>query len=125
MITAVCNKPLGTEVSINGYTVHTDMPQNLGGNGKYPNPFETFLASFLACTATSVFFYLKKHNINSDGIKLSLEPNIEGDKIQSAVITINLSSSFPADKEAPLLAFAKHCKVGSHLNFQYEVKLQR
>ena len=125
MISATCKNTLGTEISINGYTLRTDVPKQMGGNGEFPNPFEMFLSSFLACTATSVFFYLKKHSISPEGIKLNLEPAMEGDRIKSAVITILLPSSFPSKSEEPLLAFAKHCKVGSHLNFPYEVKLQR
>lgn len=125
MISAVNRNKLGTEISVNGYTLNTDVPAQMGGDGKFPNPFEMFLSSFLACTATSVFFYLRKHGISPEGIKLNLDPDMEGDHIKSAVITVLLPASFPAESEAPLLAFAKHCKVGSHLNFPYEVKLTR
>ena len=123
MFEAVFKEPFKTEMTIGGHKICTDLPENMGGKASGPTPVELMLSALLSCSATSVFFYLAKHKLSAEGIKVSLVPSFENEMVSKAEITISLPQSFPEDKKAGLLAFAKHCKVGGHLKFPYEVKI--
>lgn len=121
---AVFKDKFTVEMNISGHKVCTDLPESMGGKAAAPTPLELMLSALLSCSASSVYFYLVKHELPSEGIKIFLNPSFEKDMVTKAEITINLPPSFPEDKKAPLLAFARHCKVGGHLKFQYDVKLE-
>jgi len=123
MFEAFFKEPFKVEMNISGHAVCTDLPEKMGGKASAPTPVELMLSALLSCSASSVFFYLAKHQLPYDGIKISLVPVFENEMVSKAEITINLPASFPEDKKAGLLAFAKHCKVGGHLKFPYEVKI--
>lgn len=115
-----------TEVKLGDFKVKTDLPEQLGGTNTAPTPFQLFLASYLSCTATTVLFFLNKRNMKKDSITLTLTPEYdEKQNIKSTIIAINVPNDFPEKEEAAMIAFAKHCKVGSHLNFPHEVIIRR
>ena len=126
MITAtyVGNKKIDLEVS--GFTVRTDLPQNLGGENSAPNPVDLFLSSLTACSATFAIFYLEKAKLGKEGVSLNLEPSFtpEG-MIQSAKVTINIPKDFPKEHENGLKTAVERCKVGKHVTFPREVEIIR
>lgn len=123
MFEAVFKEHFKTEMTIGSHKLCTDLPEEMGGKASAPTPVELMLSALLSCSSTSVFFYLAKHQIPTEGIKVSLAPSFENEMVSKAEITISLPQSFPEDKKAGLLAFAKHCKVGGHLKFPYEVRI--
>ena len=111
------------DVSIPGFTVHTDQPE---ADNTAPNPFQLFLASFAACTAVFALFYLDKYGISRDGISVDLDPSFSADGlVASAKVVVTLPKNFPADKEDGLKRTIEHCKVGRHLNFPHGVVFVR
>lgn len=123
MFEAKFKEPFKVEMNVGGHSVCTDLPAAMGGKASAPTPVELMLSALLSCSASSAFFYLAKHQLPTEGIKVSLAPVFENDMVARAEIAISLPASFPEDKKAGLLAFAKHCKVGGHLKFPYEVKI--
>lgn len=123
MFEARFKEPFITEITVGNHKIITDLPEGMGGRNTGPTPVELMLSALLSCTATSAFFFLAKHNIPAEGIRVSLAPVFENDMVSRADIIITLPASFPEDKKAGLLAFARHCKVGAHLKFPHEVKI--
>ncbi len=114
------------EVEANGFKINTDLPAAMGGDNSAPNPFDTFLAAFTACTATYVLLYLDKQGLSKEGVSVEMEVLYnEKRDVENTVAHVIVPASFPVEKEAPLLAMAKHCHVGNHLNFPHDVVIVR
>lgn len=126
MIIAEFTGDLTTEVTVGDFKVKTDLPEQLGGTNTAPTPVQLFLASYLSCTATTVLLFLNKRNMKKESVTLTLTPEYdEKQNIKSATIAINVPNDFPEKEEAAMIAFAKHCKVGAHVNFPHEVIIRR
>ena len=62
------------EVRVNNYKVYTDMPIDFGGESSAPNPFEMFMASFLACQAVFAMSFVEKNNMKKEDFSFRAEP---------------------------------------------------
>lgn len=114
------------EVRVNNYIVHTDMPREAGGDNSAPNPFEMFMASFLACQAVFAMSYVEKNGMKKEDFSFRAEPVYDDKGLITKMTTIvKIPSAFPADKEATFINVLKTCKVGKHLTFEKEILLER
>ena len=114
------------EVRVNNYIVHTDMPREVGGDNSAPNPFEMFMASFLACQAVFAMSYVEKNGMKKEDFSFRAEPVYDDKGLITKMTTIvKIPSAFPADKEATFINVLKTCKVGKHLTFEKEILLER
>ena len=114
------------EVRVNNYIIHTDMPREAGGDNSAPNPFEMFMASFLACQAVFAMSYVEKNGMKKEDFSFRAEPVYDDKGLITKMTTIvKIPSAFPADKEATFINVLKTCKVGKHLTFEKEILLER
>jgi putative redox protein len=50
------------EIAVDGYTIITDEPHQLGGTGTGPTPHQLLPASLAACVATTIELYARRKN---------------------------------------------------------------
>lgn len=100
-----------------GFTIKTDQPVSLGGEGTAPTPFELFLASIGTCTAVYVLSFCQKRGIPTENIKLILkkEVNEETDTVTKISIEIQVPKDFPENYKGALIKVAEKCKVKKHI----------
>ena len=63
-----------------GFTIETDQPEQAGGDGSAPSPFDLFLASIGTCAGFYVLSFCQKQGIPTDEIRLMLSPNPPKDR---------------------------------------------
>jgi uncharacterized OsmC-like protein len=114
------NKKL--ELEVNGFSLKTDLPKNLGGDNAYPNPLDLLQASLLACAAAHAMLFTDKLGIDRAKTSVELEPvfNEAGEIIEASII-VYVPADFPPDKETALLSAVQNCMVGRHLKFPRNV----
>ena len=114
------------EVRVNNFKVHTDMPREAGGENSAPNPFEMFMASFLACQGVFAMSYIEKNAMNKQDFSFRAQPVFDDKGLITKMTTIvKIPSDFPKEKEAAFINVLKTCKVGKHLTFEKEILLER
>lgn len=114
------------EVRVNNFIVHTDMPLEAGGQNSAPNPFEMFMASFLACQAVFAMSFIEKNNMQKNNFSFRAQPVYDDKGLITKMTTIvKIPSDFPTEKEATFINVLKTCKVGKHLTFEKEILLER
>ena len=114
------------EVRVNNQLVHTDMPVEAGGDNSAPNPFEMFLAAFIACQAVFAMAFIEKNAMNKKDFSFRAEPVYDDKGLISKITTIvKVPANFPKEKEAHFINVLKTCKVGKHVTFEKEILLER
>ncbi len=114
------------DVKIGGFTVHTDLPPEYKGDNTAPDPFTLFLASFAACSSVFALFYLDKHGLSRQGVRVAVEPQLTKQGMaESAKVFVTIPQDFPQEHENGLKAMVEGCKVGKHLKIPHEVVLVR
>lgn len=114
------------EVRVNNFTVYTDMPLDAGGQNSAPNPFEMFMASFLACQAVFAMSYVEKNGMKKEDFSFRAAPVYDDKGLITKITTIvKVPADFPKEKEAAFINVLKTCKVGKHLIFEKEILLER
>ena len=107
----------GVNANVDGYIVKTDQPVESGGDGKFPEPFNLFLASLATCTGIYIKSFCDNRNIPTDKIKLVQET--ETDETTMMVTKINIEiqvpSDFPSNYLDALVHVAGKCKVKKHI----------
>lgn len=100
-----------------GFTIHTDQPQNEGGDGSAAEPFSLFLASIGTCTGIYVLSFCQKRNIPTKGLSLTLQltENQTSKLIEKITITIQTPQDFPVRYNTALKKAANLCTVSRHL----------
>ena len=113
-------------VRVNNFIVYTDMPREAGGQNSAPNPFEMFMASFVACQAVFAMSFIEKNAMKKEDFSFRAEPVFDDKGLIKKMTTIvKIPSSFPKEKEAVFINVLKTCKVGKHLIFEKEILLER
>jgi uncharacterized OsmC-like protein len=106
------------EIDIDGFIMKSDLPKSMGGTDEHPNPMQFLQSALLACATAHVFAYLDKTGQDRRQYKTELAPVFaENGDIEKATILIYAPVSFPAEKEAALIAAAQNCIVGRHFVF--------
>lgn len=114
------------EVRVNNQLVHTDMPIEAGGDNSAPNPFEMFLAAFIACQAVFAMAFIEKNSLNKKEFSFRAEPVYDDKGLISKITTIvKVPADFPKEKEEHFINVLKTCKVGKHVTFEKEILLER
>lgn len=119
MATMMVSFPGGKRVDaeFNGFTIKTDQPVEVGGEGSAPQPFDLFLASIATCAGIYVKGYCDTRGIDTDG--LGLEMQIERDPVQRRitrlVLDLTLPAGFPEAHRAAVIRAAELCAVKKHL----------
>ncbi|KNF08366.1 putative peroxiredoxin, OsmC-like protein [Gottschalkia purinilytica] len=105
------------ETNIKGFTVDTDQPVNSGGGGSAPTPFDLFLSSIAACTGVTALSFCQSRNIDTKGLKLSLdtERDEETGMISDIKMELTLPENFPSKYEEAIRKATDSCTVKKHI----------
>lgn len=84
------------DVSIGGFTVHTDQSVKSGGEGTAPEPGSLFLASIAACGGFYALAFCEKRSIDTQGLSLRMDLDM-GDKgkVKGVTLALTLPEGFP------------------------------
>ena len=104
-------------VEFDGRTVLSDQPQEAGGDGSAPAPFELFLASIGACAGYFVLSFCQKRGIATDGVELTQDVvwNEAEHRVEQINVDILLPASFPVKYRDAVVGAANLCTVKKHL----------
>lgn len=108
---------LAVEASYRGFSIRTDQPEKYGGGGSGPPPFDLFLASIATCAGFYALQFLRKRDLPTDGLALSLEPITAeaGGRIGELKMTVDLPPDFPEKYRKPLARSIDQCAVKRHI----------
>ena len=100
-----------------GFTIETDQPENGGGDGAAPSPFDLFVASIGACVGFYILSFCQERAIPTVEAKviLATEKNSETGLIGKITIEIQLPLGFPEKYKGAVERAAELCVVKKHL----------
>lgn len=100
-----------------GFTIRTDQPAKVGGDGTAPQPFDLFLASIATCAGIYIKGYCDTRGIATEGLGLEMqvERDPERHRIGRLVLEITLPDGFPEEHREPLIRAAGLCSVKKHI----------
>ena len=100
-----------------GFQVVTDQPEEDGGDGLAPSPFQLFLASLGTCAGFFVLSFCQKRGIPTEGIELVQTAQWDSQRHLATKISleIRVPNGFPDKYKDSLISAAKLCTVKRHL----------
>ncbi len=101
----------------NGFTVETDQPVEVGGDGSAPEPFALFLASIATCAGIYVVQFLKKRGLDTEQAGLTLRSirGMETGLVGTVEIDLQLPPEFPEKYRDAVVRAVNQCAVKRHL----------
>ncbi len=101
------------DAGFHGFTVHTDQPEDHGGDNTAPSPFEFFLASIGTCAGFYVLRFCQQRGLATDGLGLTLESirDPETKRVATIRLAIRLPEGFPEKYHEALIRTADQCAV--------------
>jgi len=115
----IINFPDGKKVDAKykDFTIKTDQPEHVGGDGSAPEPFSLFVASIGTCTGVYVLNFCQKRKIPTENIKLVLKLNKDKEThmINRINIEIQVPEDFPDNYKNAVIKSAGLCAVKKHL----------
>lgn len=100
-----------------GHTIHTDQPQESGGEGTAPSPFDLFLASLGTCAGFYVLAFCQTRKIPTDDVSLVL--TAVRDETKHRVARVEIEILLPRDVSPEIASAceraAMQCAVARHL----------
>ena len=123
---------LQQEASMGEHRLIIDEPQEFGGDGRGPNPYDLLLAALGGCTAMTIVSYAKRKGIPLDGVQIRLwQEKIYASDCEECVtkegrldrITreVYLQGNLTEDQKSLLLEVAKRCPVHRTLTSENQV----
>lgn len=101
------------ESTMGNHKLIIDVPAEMGGTDRGPQPPQIFIASLGSCVAALVANYCQTNNLNTDGLAV----DVSFDKVENPtrLVNIKISIHMPCDdfkaKEHVLMRVAEHCPV--------------
>jgi putative redox protein len=101
------------DAQLGAFTIKTDQPVDLGGQGAAPAPYDLFLASLATCAGIYVLGFCQARNLDTSGIALTQHVEWDADThLPSRIqIEIALPATFPEKYRAAVVRAAEGCKV--------------
>ncbi len=98
-----------------GFTIHTDQPEDAGGENSAPTPFDLFLASLGTCAGLYVLAFCQRRNLPTGEIAMTLDTERDEatHRISRIHVDIALPDDFPAEIVAACVRAAEQCAVKS------------
>jgi len=111
--------PSGARVDAHfgAYTISTDQPPMGGGEGAFPTPFATFLASLVTCAGIYVLGFCRQRGLDTSGIRLvqRIKSNPMTGMVSDVEIEIQVPATFPEKYYSALVRSAEQCAVKKHM----------
>jgi ribosomal protein S12 methylthiotransferase accessory factor len=101
------------DARVGGHVVHTDQPEEAGGEGSAPGPFDLFLASLATCAGVYVLAFCKARGLSTEGIAIQQRVDLDpATKLPSRIhLQLELPASFPEKYRAAIVRATEGCKV--------------
>ncbi len=98
-------------------SILTDLPEQEGGSGAAPTPFDLFLSSLATCAAVYARKFCESRSISTDDINIKAVCEMDPEKPHAQKIRyqISLPKDFPEKYKAALLRSIDLCTVKKHL----------
>lgn len=111
------------------FEFRTDYLPASGGEGKYPSPWDTFLAALMGCQGTHVYGYLMDKGVSTDNFRLEMNIVYGEDmrEVQEFQMDIFLPEDCPPEIRRGALQAARDCKIIRHMfdfspKFTFKIK---
>lgn len=105
------------DAKINGHTVATDQPSNMGGESSAPAPFDLFLSSIATCAGIYALSFCQNKDISTEGMALTMK--IEDvsaiGMIGKMIIDLKLPEGFPEKYKNAITRAMGLCSVKKHM----------
>jgi ribosomal protein S12 methylthiotransferase accessory factor len=101
------------DAQIGEFAVRTDQPEELGGGGSAPPPYDLFLASLATCAGIYVLGFCQARRIRTEGLRLTQRHEYDPDtKLARRIrIEVQLPPDFPEKYRAAIARIVQSCKV--------------
>ncbi|WP_320169295.1 OsmC family protein [Maridesulfovibrio sp.] len=100
-----------------GFTIVTDLPDSLGGDGSAPTPMNLFMASLATCAAHFARNFCESRSISMDGMGMKVEYTADPETKQLTKFNyqLTLPEGFPEKYKAALLRAVDMCPIKKQL----------
>lgn len=116
---------LAVEAELDGHTVVTDQPREVGGGGSAPSPFDLFLTSIGTCAGYYALRFCQARGLPTDDVTLKLtaekDPSVK--RVTHVGIEIELPPDFPSRYREAIVRATDQCSVKKHLLEPPEVEV--
>jgi ribosomal protein S12 methylthiotransferase accessory factor len=105
------------DIRIREFEIATDQSEKAGGGAGAPEPFDLFLASIAACAGIYALNFCRSRGISTDGLRLSMLWESDGDKgaRAKARLRLELPFGFPEKYRAGIVKAMDLCAVKKHI----------
>ncbi len=101
------------DATVGAFTLRTDQPAELGGEGSAIAPFEAFLASLATCAGIYALGFCQARKLPTEGLKLTQRYEVDPEtKLPSMIsLTLQLPDDFPEMYRGAIVRAVEGCKV--------------
>lgn len=101
------------DATVGAFTVRTDQPTELGGEGSAIAPFELFLASLATCAGVYALGFCQARKLPTEGLKLTQRYELDPEtKLPTSIaLTLQLPDGFPEMYRGAIVRAVEGCKV--------------
>jgi len=109
-----------------GHEVAADQPEKEGGTNKAMTPSELFVASLGTCIGVYAVRFCKRHNLPTEGMKVSLDWTVVKDpwRIGSIKAELHYPHDIPDAEKKGLLRMAEACFVHETIVHKPEIVIE-
>lgn len=126
-------RDLQQEVKAGRHTIIVDEPEDLGGEGRGPDPYDLLLGALGACTAMTLSMYAKRKGIHLDSLQIILihdkihaqdceNCETKEGRVDRIKRRLFFSGNLSDEEKAKLAEVAAKCPV--HQTLTHEVKIE-
>ncbi len=123
------------EVFVDSHRLSADEPEESGGTGRGPDPYDLLLASLGACTSITITMYAQSEGLPLRGVTTRLQhSNVHADdcaeceteegKIDWIDLHIELDGPLDDEQRSKLLEIAEKCPVHQTLISETVIKIE-
>jgi putative redox protein len=105
--------PGGKKVNaeVRGWTIATDQPREVGGEGSAPEPYALFAASIGTCAGFYALTFCQSRGLSTEGLAIRQRMRFEEKRLVAVELDIDLPKDFPEKYREPLIRAADGCAV--------------
>ena len=112
-------------VAVRDHVVYVDQPVEDGGADTAPTPVELFVASLAACVAHYARWYLRRHDLPTEGLHVaaSWETATRPARVSSVELSVTVPEGIADDRRERMLAVISHCTVHNSITHTPDIRL--